>query len=328
MTQRNDETDFEKLFNPIKKFLMGRDLVIFLMFLVISALMWVLKASNKDYESTIHVPIAYSNIPNGYIIAGDMQQELRITISGPGKNLILYRWKVEKKPFPIDLSVVERGKKAIATQSLLASIQKQASQGINVLRIAPDSIHFLVEKQAEKKVNVKVNVQYDLAQQYTLCNDFSFTPKNITVYGPQKVLDSIKEVQTIETTLSEIKDTAVFNLKLKPIDLVSFSDTTISITFKTERFTEKEMQAPISVKNLPQNRTLKIFPSNITASFKVGLSQYDKIDVSSFSFCVDYKEAEKKGKKIKVYAKDAPKAIFGLKITPETVDYIIEEKSE
>jgi hypothetical protein len=47
----------------IKQFLTTRDFLVFLLFLGISTALWTLQALRKNYEMTVEMPIAYTNLP-------------------------------------------------------------------------------------------------------------------------------------------------------------------------------------------------------------------------------------------------------------------------
>ena len=69
-----------------------------------------------------------------------------------------------------------------------------------------------------------------------------------------------------------------------------------------------------------------VFPSNVSVSFKVGLSQYERIDASSFRYYIDFRDVDNAEDKLHIIPQKIPKEVFGIKLEPATVDYIIEEK--
>jgi YbbR domain-containing protein len=154
-----------------------------------------------------------------------------------------------------------------------------------------------------------------------------FDPREVSIYGPQQVLDSISEVVTENVEVNEIKDTMQYDAPLQKIPMVSCSDSLVRLHFQTERFTEKTIFVPVSIINLPEDKELKIFPSNVSVSFNVGLSRYDSIGATTFSFYVDYKKALEGADRLEVSCKETLPSVFGLKIKPSEVDYIIEMKT-
>lgn len=312
----------------IKQFLTTRDFLVFLLFLGISTALWALQALRKNYEMTVEMPIAYTNLPGDYIITNDLPSHLRLSLEGRGSDLVRYRYGRGLAPLKIDMEEVVKGRRNVATNTYLPQIQKQVKSDIAIKRISPDSILYELEKQKKKTIPIVLDAEIELEQQYTFSDSLRISPSHITAYGPLKELNKLDTIHTELLTINNVKDTLVTQIDLKKVRNVRFSDTTITVKIMSEKFTEKNIQLPISIKNVPENITLRIFPSATTLSYQIGLSSYEKVDASSFSLYVDFKEAKRNGKdKLKIkFGKKAPKA-FNVKLKPEAIDYIIEEKS-
>jgi hypothetical protein len=326
MNKEELEKEGQNILANIKRFVTSKDLFVFTLFLFLSAALWVLHALKEKYETMIVIPVNYTNLPNQYITKSELPSSLRITIVGQGTNLIAYRWASKLDPIDIDLSKVTIGKNTIHSQDLIQNLKKQIKSETQITKVSPDVFSFDIEKLAQKKVRIKLNGSFELAQQYTFCDSIEMEPNYVMAYGPQDDIDSLYIAISEETNLSDIKDTLTQKIKLIHIPHITFSDSIINLTIRTERFTEKQIQTPISIINLPKDRQLRIFPSSVSAICRVGLSNYDKIDASSFTFVVDYKETSHHKNKLPIEIKESPKEVFNIKLETEEVDYIIEEK--
>ena len=329
INKENIEKELQKIIKNFNEFLTTKDLLIFTFFLFLSASLWVLHALRDKYETMVSVPVEYVGLPNGYVVSQDLPKTLLVTIVGQGTSLVKYRFGHTFQPLEIDMSKMEKGKQTIYTKNLASKLQKQIKAEVSISKILPDTIIFGIEKLSEKTVPVKIIGTFELAQQYIYCDSIQIEPVEVTAYGSKRSLAELDSAFSEEIKQETIKDTTQIEVKLKRIPHITFSDSIIRLTIRTERFTEKSIQAPISIAHLPKDRTLRIFPSSVTANFRVGLSNYEKIDASSFNFVVDYNDAKAGDKKkIKVNVKDAPKEVFGIQLKPESVDFIIEEKDE
>ncbi len=325
-----DRSDLEKegqeLLANIKKFVASKDLITFTLFLLLSAFLWTLNAMKEKYETMVNVPVEYKNLPQEYLLRNELPNTFRVTLYGQGTSLVTYRLSNRFEPLVVDLSDMRSGRRSIATSSLIPNLQKQIKSETKITKIFPDSLIFNIERLSQKKLQVKTNGILELAQQYTYCDSVEIEPSVITAYGAKMDLDSMKAAITEEFNITDIKDTLKVNIKLKELPLISYSDSVVTLTIRTERFTEKNIQAPISVCNLPRDRQLRIFPSTVSAMCKVGLSNYEKIDASSFTFTVNYEDAKHGIDKLPISIKESPSFVFGIRLNPEHVDYIIEEK--
>lgn len=329
MKRENLEWILQSITKEVKRFVTSRDLFLFLIFLVLSASLWVLHALRRTYETAVDIPITFIGLPNGYVITNELDSKIHTTITGQGTNLVLYRLKswtgYKFQPIVINLSDVENGKRFVLTKSLMSDLQRRITSETTINRIEPDTIHLSIEKLMSKRVPVEINGTYELAQQYTYCDSIEYEPNMVTIYGPLQVISEIQKATMRDTTLQQIKDTLVAAVQLQDIPGVTFSDSLIHLTIRTERYTEKSVQTPISINNLPHDRILRMFPSVAEINFRVGLSNYEKVDASSFSLSVDYQET-KTNTKLPIVVKYAPDGVFNVKISPSSVDYIIEEK--
>ncbi len=316
----------EEIITKTKKFLTNRDLLVFMFFLLISTALWTLQELRKQSEDTVELPLKYVNLPNDYVVTNDLPDHLKLTLEGQGTVLVKYRFGSKLSPLEIDLNEIAKGKKSINTNAYISQIQKKVSE-TQIKRIYPENIAVTLEKQKKKTVPVALDATIDLHQQYTLCDSIKILPARITAYGPQKELSEIDTIYTEHIDLEDLKDTTTIELALKQKKNVRYSDTIITIKVYTEKFTEKSIQVPISTKNVPSGYMLRIFPSTVTINYQVGLSNYDKIDATAFAVEVDYREAQKNGKdKLDIKIKKSPKKAFNIKLKPESVGYIIEEK--
>ena len=311
-----------------KRFLTGKDLFIFLFFLVISTAVWSLHAIRKTYETVIQIPLIYENFPAGYASKEELPENLKVTISDRG--IVLLNYWTARRFAPISVNVENLRKKdpEIHTKRLEPAILKQLNASTQIVKITPLSLHLKFIKLKERTLKVRMDQHIDLAQQYTLSDPIDITPSKIKVYAPENILDTMRFAYTEPLILTNLKDTIQLTLKLKEIKGVVYSSNSVSVTVKPEQYTETMVEASVVVTNVPYNHILRIFPPVVNVNFQLGLSLYDKISASSFMLAVDYNEALKGKalKKLPVEIKKQPEKVFNVRINPQYVDYLIEEK--
>ncbi|HOU69618.1 MAG TPA: YbbR-like domain-containing protein [Paludibacteraceae bacterium] len=309
----------------IKRSFNLNDFLIFLFFLLISSSLWFLHSLRKNYETTIRIPVKFEHLPQGFIQSNELPENIKVVISGRGTSLMNY--KLGKSFFPITIDYTEYlESKSLATASLKPVVQQQLNVGTEILEIKPDSLFFVFHRMKYKTVPVKLSGKIELERQYSLCDSVVVEPKEVIVYAPENVLDTLQYAYTLPFTIPNVKDTLSMKMGLMPFPDVEYSDPEISILVKTEIYTEKSLQVPIFVDNLPADMNLRIFPSYVDLSFHVGVSQYDKIEASSFYVSVDYKDISKFEKSLPVKLKGIPKRVFHVQIKQKSVDFLVEAK--
>jgi hypothetical protein len=316
---------FFRRLQRIKRFLTGKDLFAFLFFLAISTAVWGLHAMRKTYETTIQIPVIYENLPEGYVQMEKLPDNLRVTVTNKGNVLLRYRFTKRFSPISVNMEDFQKEEPGINTKTLEPAILKQLNATTQITSITPELLRFKFVRLENKTIPVKLDGRIDLAQQHTLSDPVEITPGEVTVYAPENILDTMRFAHTDPLILTNLKETIRQSVKLKEIKEISYSPPSVMVTVKTELYTEKTVEVPISVVNVPHGRTLRVFPSVVSVSFQVGLSLYDKINASSFVLAVDYNETSRK--KLPVEIKKQPEKIFNARINPQYVDYLIEENN-
>jgi len=71
---------------------------------------------------------------------------------------------------------------------------------------------------------------------------------------------------------------------------------------------------------------IKTFPSKVKVTCRIGLSQYSKLNNSSFSAVVDYSHRSGVISKLQVILDRIPETVLSVDHFPKDVEYIIERK--
>lgn len=319
----------KKMTQKVKAFLFSKDALSFLLFLVLSTAFWFSNTVNKTREASITVPLRYNALPKNYIITNQVPLEIKLNIKDEGMNLFSYS-KKRLIPLNIDLSQIDSDKNyfKLSSEQILSKLSHYLHPTTSILGFMPDSIYVQYEKMDEVTLPVKLNVDVELAQQYILSDSIRVIPQRVTVYGSKEALKNLKEIETERLTLKQMKDSAFLKVRLMPMESVSFSTDEVNVDIKTEIFTEKRVQIPVTFINVPDNFTIKSFPALVDVVYNIGLSHYNtKYDVVTvIADYNDIKQNIQEKQKLKVI--NASSKVFNVRIIPEEVEFIIEEKDK
>jgi YbbR domain-containing protein len=290
--------------------------------------MWGLHALRKTYETVIHLPVEYVGLPKEFTQTGDLPNQLEVTVSDRGVTLFNYRFIKHFSPVSVQMENISPGDSTLRTKTLQSLIQEKLSAGTQILDIKPELLNFTVARLHKKELPVKLDHRIELFRQYTLRDSIDVIPSTMVVYAPEAVLDTMRFVYTEPLVIKELKDSVRREVKLKEIKGLIYDSPAITAVIRTELFTEKTVNVPLQIRNVPEGYIIRIFPSTVNVSFQLGLSLYDKINRSDFVLIVDFDEARNGGKSktIPVKIEKQPEKIFNVKINPKSVDYLIEEK--
>jgi len=311
----------------LKSFFFTKDILSFLLFLALSSTFWFVHALGKERETNIVVPIRYVGIPINVSITNSPPSEISLNIKDQGLRLFDYS-KRHITPLTIDLSRVfyQKGEILITPDLLSGRIRRYLKPTTSILDIQPDSILIQYEKLGVKSVPIKLISKIELANQYMLSNNIQLDPDIVTVFGPKRVLDTIKFVRTDLLELKNLNDTSYFRCKLKPIKSVRFSVKHTKVSVFIEPFTERKVQIPVTAVNCPEHMSIRTFPTFVNATYTVGLSQFYTLAPKDIEVYLDFNDLKlsKQSKQI-LKVKNNTTHISNIRISPLEVEFILEQ---
>lgn len=317
-------SDFiEEKIEKIKSFLISKDLLIFLFFLMVSTGLWILQALHKDYETIITVPVEYINMPEGLIQTKRLPDILHVTVTDGGTTLVKYRLAKHFNPVIVDASEYAEGYDEIETMSFSSEIQRQLNTSTKIIKISPDIIEMNLSELEKKELDVRFCGSYTISQQYVQTDSLVISPKKVTVYSIKDILDTMQYAYTEDIELNDIKDTFKTKLKLKEIENVSYQPQDIYCEIRTEPYTENELEVPIEATNVPTGYHMKTFPAKVKVKYHIAFSKFKEITPHTFKVKADYHSI--KDTKVPLSIDIMNSLPTHVSITPKSVDFIIEK---
>jgi len=328
MADKKGMNFFSYNLQKLKAFFFTKDILSFLFFLALSSTFWFVHALGKERETNIIVPVRYVGIPINVAITNSPPSEISMNIKDQGIRLFDYS-KKHITPLTIDLSRVfyQKGEILITPDLLNGRIRRYLKPTTSILNINPDSLLIQYEKLGVKTLPIKLYSKIEFANQYMLSRPVQLEPNQVTVFGPKRMLDTLKFVQTEFFELKNLNDTTYYRSKLKPIKLVRFSVKHTKVGIFVEPFTERKVQIPVTSINCPQNISIRTFPAFVNATYTVGLSQFYTLAPTDIQVFLDYNDVKvsKQSKQI-LKIKNNTSHISNIRISPSVVEFILEEK--
>ncbi len=307
---------------------------VFSFFLLLSMIFWFMNALSKNYTTDVKYPVIYRKFPDNKILVGDLPDYLTLNVNAHGYTLL--RYSLGTRHIPLVFNVRSfymnqaSGKDSsvyyIETRYARDYFAKQLSSEFQILEIKPDSLYFRFAKVVSKKLPVHSQLVYNLGKQLILKQGPVLDPDSVTVSGPDYIVDTLIELNTKNTDVGLIQQSNSMKVDLAKIKNTKLIHEQVTASFVVEKFTEKMLEIPIDVMNMPDSARLKTFPHTIQVTCRVGLSDYDKLQPSMFTATVDFNEAlAGLSNKIIVEVTRQPEFIRSLKYFPRTVEYLIEK---
>ena len=304
----------------------------FLFFVLLSAVFWFFRSLSLEYEDVILYPVRYMNIPENKVITNKLPDKLSLRVKANGRRILLSKLNLNLIPIKFDvnsftaISATVPDSLYILTNSI-KDILSGELEGVEIVKIEPDTLFFHFTTMEVKKVAVRPNCsdwQYMFSPQYMINGSVRIEPDSIIISGPGSRLQNISFVLTEPLTLRDLSDTVVLTSALEKQDGISYSQKKVRIVIPVDKYTQAERFLPVVALNLPDSLQLKTFPERIRISYNVTLSNYSRVDTERIMPHIDYHDISRNpAEKLRLFLVDTPDQIRAVKFSPEKVEYLL-----
>ena len=303
----------------------------FLIFLLCSGLAWFMNKLSESYTSATTFDLEYVAVPTRFLLKGTSKDRVDVKLKAVGFKFLGFN--IKKKKIKIDLSQIQKrnSRYFISPNVYRKQIERQLSGSMTLLEIERDTLFFDFYELSSKTVPVIPRVQLIFAQNHLLEEALNVEPKIITVTGPKNEIDTIENVQTEKLDLSDLTSdfsNKVGLYKAQELKNTSFSFTKVIVQGKVSRFSEKIIDVPIKVINLPEGMQIRTFPDRVSVLCRARLSELSNLDSSDFQITVDYSEISANSSKEMLFLKlsKIPKTVFSANLLENQVEYILKRE--
>ena len=299
-------------------------------FIFISFSFWMLSKLSKTYESDKIFELRYINLPTNKLLQNEPLKESKLKLEGSGFRLFATYFSNKK----IDIDVKPLLKTANSRNYILMSDQKKSIENqlrkeVKIASFSNDTIYFDFGYLASKKLPVKPNYKVSYKTGYDLLDSIKFSPDSITISGPEKTIDTLEYVDLQTVDLKEVEKNIYKNVKVKEfknLKNVTIVEKTVLMTGNVDKFTEGDLEIPITIINLPQDVQITTFPKTVKVIYRVGLKNFNKVDDSSFAVICDYSYSQKNSLSYLVpELKINSEFSSNEKISPKKIDFLIQK---
>ena len=324
-------TDFTKLIlRRLRLVKINRDFLVFLIFLAVSVIFWFMQSIQETTEVSLPYKLKVEDLPKDVVFTSNLPSEVNVIYTSRGWNAFYYKFMLNdtyEMSIPFKEVNQKSGKIVIDANALRRAVLKEKLPGMTFKSTSPGKIETYYSNGQHKRVPVIFNGRISTTTGRYLCGTI-LHPDSVDIYAPNHVYGSINSVKTENFTFNELEDTLHTRLALLvPRGAKAIPDS-IDAEICVDIFTDKTLQVPIYSENVPRDKIMRTFPLKATVTFLVSATLYESINPSDFLLVVDYKEATEGNKRCKLYIRQQPDHIRHLRISPESVEYVIEQSPE
>jgi len=315
---------WEKMHQRLEESPRTRSILLYLCFVVISAIFWCFLTFNGNVKLDLEVPVKVS-LPDNVHLLSRVPDTLTVTVSDKGYRFFSYLF--HKTPtltlrfgdyndgsgyFKVDQSHL---KKALA-----AVLNKHAT----IVNVLPENINIRFTDLPGKKVPVKTDIIVEPREDYTLYGALIQSRDSVLVFSDAKTLSEINEVYTYHVEETDLTDTLRRKVTIAPINGAVIEPRAIDIMVPIEKLKSQSRTVRIVVRNAPAGTKMLLFPSDVEVTYRSPLSRIK--DEAGITAVVDYNSIDfsSPSNKVKVMIGEVPAAYQEVKFSHDSVEYIIE----
>ena len=302
----------------------GRDVLMFMLFLFISAVLWGVLALNEEEQYDLRMPVRITHVPDSVTLLSKGPDALTVNLRARGTQLL----KMSLGDTPgvnIDFRVYRSGEYMHLSNAELKALARNASGGSQVSVLYPDSIAIPFTTHPGFKLPVRANVQATPGPRASLSGRPRVAPDSVKLYALGGHLPSgVDYINTEALSLEAVEGQQTRRLRLLPPPGTRAIPDSVDVTIEAEPLIMKRRRVVIEPVNVPANIKLITFPAQIEVMYMVPMSAYTNSD-PHFRVIADYRRISRKRSKIRLRLTDVPQNLQNVQLSADSAEYIIEQ---
>jgi len=235
-----------------------------LLSLVIGASLWFSVVGEDRVDITVTIPLELRNLPASLVIANQYRKDIEVVINGPRR--LIHEVRQQNISRPIDLSKAEPGAMVIKNDAESIPLPR----GITVQRVQPANITLLIDRLARKDFAIVPITKGKPAAGFIL-ESLTFNPPQITVTGPQTVLEKEDALKTTVINLEGADSSSTFqvHLDLSEALLRLLGETVIEANVALKEVMVRKTVRGIPINSKEAESSVKFSPPTVTVEAEI-----------------------------------------------------------
>ena len=243
-----------------------RDWVVLLLALLLAFSIWLIHNLSLNYNDFFSVSIVAECNIQGHSVESANKCDVTARCRATGYKLIrshIFKSIAHKVSFkPSDLIHYEEDIFFITTKNLQEYSHQIYGPGVSVEYFVSDTLFFRFPYENYKKVPVEPVSVITYREQYMPDGDITLDQDSIIIYGEPYKLEGVDKVYTRTISHSGVNDNLKGEIGLEEIKDVRFSVDQVRYSLDVKRFVEMELKLPVQPINVPQDKVLRVYPSD------------------------------------------------------------------
>lgn len=300
-----------------------RNVMMFLIFVVIATIFWFIIALNDNVSETFRVGLRITNIPDSVTFITDPPVEIHVTLRDKGTK-ILRSGAVKNPTINIDFAEYARdGVLRLTSSDLMSQLKSDFGGMAQITSASIDSLRCYYTTSPGKRVPVIVRSDVSAASGFVVTGEPEPAVKSVLIYSYGDETDTVHQVYTQRLVKKDLSQTSTFPVKIVQIAGIKIVPPSVEVTVNVEALVHKEAYIAVDPLNIPEGESLLLFPPKVPVSFYVPMSKFND-ENPSIHVVADYNDIrETKSSMIPVRITASSANLVNVKLMADSVEYTL-----
>jgi hypothetical protein len=258
-----------------------------LLSIALAAVLWLLNALSKSYETALTVNLTWVNASQDQVVVNKLPDVAQLRVQASGWKLLFE--SLQTRTLRLDPAAFGN-RKLIVAQDHLSVFAGALPRGMHLVSLQPDSILLETEPGKRKKVPLLLRAELDFAPFCGTTAPAQLEPDSVWISGPASVIDPLFFWATEPVVAQNVSESLQGNAALEQSRRVNIrlEQSKVGYRVPVDRFTEMSLDVPLTT--LPQPG-VSMIPDQVTVSFQVPMQRYESIRKEDFRLDIDWQDA-------------------------------------
>lgn len=273
----------------------GKNALIFLVFLGVSAIFWLVMTLNDEYQRDIKIPIELAELPDSVTILSSPPQFINVSVRDKGNVLARYQWgdiSHIKINFS-DLTPTDQNTLVLPQTQINSIIRKYFGATAQIVSVSPDSIALTYTTIPGIKLPVSLDkaISASTSPGYAVVGHPYSVPDSIVVYSTSTPPRNMSSVTIDHITIEDLTDTTRVKAKIKIPAGMRAMPATVTAVIPVERLERRYRDVTVKVVNAPRGKHVTVSPIDVRVVYLLPTSLIG-LDNYPISVTADFRQSD------------------------------------
>ena len=301
-----------------------RPVLTFLVFLALSAGLWLLIKLSEDYTTQTTFRVTVCDAPADLLITAP-EQTVKMSLNTDGfhtlKHLMIRERNVSVSLEEVPYRLENGNTYSFSSQYVAEKVANRLGANASGITVNDAKVYFNMEPLLSKVVPVVLRSDIRPLRQFGLYGIPVIEPAAVTIYGPREVIDTVRSVKTALLVKAGVSEGFSETVALDLCNGALRSNVqSVQVGVDVEKYTETDIKVPISVSDSLQ---VRLFPDAVSVKCLVAIRDFANLSPEGFHAMVDTAQFNARKPLLDVRLVACPNGVQVLETRPEKVEYVI-----